>query len=339
VDNTVYFLKTPSSKTKMMASYFYEDSLKIAESLGAFSSQDLSDFLLRNNLWTSQQENTFDGIKSDIDKLKVNIYENRFSDKYLQGSRDLLAAAKNKLVELANQKYMYDHLLATSIAENDYQRYLNSFSLFDSDDQPILKTWGDFYGENPLLSYLLVCINSDRIFDNDVRALSKLEEWKGIWDSHKHTKSIFHIPSCDLSDNQKSLISWSSFYDDISAHPEKPSKVVISDDDMLDGWVITQNKSQETNEEKRALENRINNSRARNSDMVFVMSMPGKDGESLSPEDIKKIHDMNDTDSKRIIANRTAKLKAAGEVRAEYMPDAQEEIRLMYNQLKMRKNI
>ena len=50
-------------------------------------------------------------------------------------------------------------------------------------------------------------------------------------------EEMFGIPSCDLSDDQKSVILYSRMYDSAYESPDRPTDEVIEDNDMFDGWM------------------------------------------------------------------------------------------------------
>ncbi|MDP5273660.1 hypothetical protein [Chengkuizengella axinellae] len=52
--------------------------------------------------------------------------------------------------------------------------------------------------------------------------------------------------------NQVALAFWSNFYDNIFDHPERPSKDVVDNDELLDQWVEEQAKKMEERTNKNA---------------------------------------------------------------------------------------
>ena len=79
-----------------------------------------------------------------------------------------------------------------------------------------------------------------------------------------------------------------------------PTKEVIEDDDMLDGWFIVQAEKREQEKAENEFDNNTNE-KVKNSDEVFVMTKNEKD--------IHRVENMNSLDSKMVKKQRAAVMK------------------------------
>lgn len=71
-------------------------------------------------------------------------------------------------------------------------------------------------------------------------------EWRARWNASTKTGSpLFDGPTTDWNINQVALVYWSSFYDNIYEHPERPEAKIINNDDLLDKWVESKSKEME----------------------------------------------------------------------------------------------
>lgn len=71
-------------------------------------------------------------------------------------------------------------------------------------------------------------------------------EWRARWKASTKTGSpLFDGATTDWNINQVALSFWSSFYDNIYEHPDRPEQKIIENDDLLDKWVQDQAKKME----------------------------------------------------------------------------------------------
>jgi hypothetical protein len=83
-------------------------------------------------------------------------------------------------------------------------------------------------------------------------------EWRARWKAATKTGSpLFDGPTVDWNINQVGLVFWSTFYDNIFEHPERPDQRTIENDDLLDRWVEQKGKEIEERARKnsRAMSN------------------------------------------------------------------------------------
>jgi hypothetical protein len=155
---------------------------------------------------------------------------------------------------------------------------------------------------------------------NTIRLLSKADSWRSIWHSAKGSVGVFGVPAVSLSDEQRSLVSWSRLYDNIAESGEKPDKTVMDDDDLLDGWLIIQHKKGHgdggANEE---LQNKHPGAHE-----VFI---PVE-----NQEDARRLENFNNPMGKMIKRQRSALIQKHGGVLEQDMPDSQMNMRMSATQ-------
>jgi hypothetical protein len=129
-----------------------------------------------------------------------------------------------------------------------------------------------------------------------------------LWAVRENTKiKLFNnTEDSELTHNQKNIIIWSQMYDNIQESLECPSKDVIEDDDMLDGWFIIQAKKREKEKAENDLNNNIKNEKIKNASEVFVMTRDKKDATT--------VNNMNNVYTANIKKQREAMIRKRGEV-------------------------
>lgn len=87
--------------------------------------------------------------------------------------------------------------------------------------------------------------NAEILDDKEIRQISKNPNWRMIWNVSKDSREIFPLPACDLTDMQKTLISWTRMYDSVYESMETPSDSIIEDDYAIDGWFTVQRRKRD----------------------------------------------------------------------------------------------
>jgi hypothetical protein len=163
---------------------------------------------------------------------------------------------------------------------------------------------------------------NNRPGDNDLREVSKISLWRSIWHAAKGASSLFGVPAYALSDEQRSLIGWSRLYDNIAEAHETPDKAVLEDNDLLDGWLITQHKKRD--EERKVQQGEKSGSRRNGAQEVFI---PAE-----TAEDAARIEGMNDAMTRITKKQRLKLIEEKGRVSEQHMPDSQQAILMQATQ-------
>ena len=116
---------------------------------------------------------------------------------------------------------------------------------------------------------------------------------------------------------------WSRMYDNIQESTDCPSEDVIEDDDMLDGWFLIQQKKRDKEKAESDFD-KMNNSKLKNADDIFIMAGSQKDAE--------KIDSMNDINGKMTKKERAAALRRKGSMGQHEFRDENLKLRQQSNQ-------
>ena len=148
--------------------------------------------------------------------------------------------------------------------------------------------------------------------EQQCRELARTEPWKSLWNIYEKSgaKLFFNKDDEDITYNQTNTM-WSQMYDNIQESMDCPTKEVIEDDDMLDGWFIVQAEKREQEKAENEFDNNTNEKV--NSDEVFVMTKNEKD--------IHRVENMNSLDSKMVKKQRAAVMKKKGSAQQQDFRD------------------
>lgn len=285
----------------------YNEAYEQAVNDGLMTEDDMSSWMKEQYLWTSFHENKLEEIKKKVENLKVDIYEARQDPKLAKKIRFSIRETEDILSEQLLQKnYNYQNT-CEGFASTEKTSWLiqnltfKNNQLYDFSDtslQTVIEQW--------YLSFLP---------DSKCRDLARNEPWKSLWIIREKSQlQLFaNAGLTELNHNQKNLIVWSQMYDNIQESLDCPSKEVIEDDDMLDGWFIVQNRKREKEKLEKDFENSTKNEKIKGSSEVFIMAK--------NPEKAKNIQSLNSDKAKSIINQRNKIIESKGIVGQEEFAD------------------
>jgi hypothetical protein len=214
--------------------------------------------------------------------------------------REKLKIARSEIGRLSGARHSLDNLLASYVAHAARSRFLTAVSIFGADGRQLIfpNNYRVVGGAFPL-DRIIEEVYRTQLSDEVIRELSHNEPWATIYRVSQNSKDpLFGVPAISYTEEQKSLLNWSSIYDSIRQHPECPTDEVINDTDMLDGWLILQRQKREEETFRASIEASLPENVAKSAE-VFVVT-----GDSR--EDVTKLNSLND---KSVLAARRAKYK------------------------------
>lgn len=255
--------------------------------------------LRERGIWTEQDDNKQNGLEKDIERLKVELFQNKNKSDLVKQIRLYLEAGKKQLNEILNKKNQYFDNSCEGVAQIEKIKKMISLSCYTHNNELY-----DFI-EFPI-DYIIQLYSYQLLSEKTLRELARSEPWRSTWilkDSNAY--ELFANKGKQLTQDQRSLLVWSKMYDNVQESMDCPSDDVIEDDDMLDGWFIIQRKKRETERAKSDIEKSTSNSKIANSAEIFVMAN--------NKQDAEKINGVNSIHAQNIKRQRMAVLDKKGE--------------------------
>lgn len=296
----------------MEAAFEYQDTMYECSFKGVLTDEEMLQIMIDNDLWTMAEEAELNSVPIRLDALKVDMFQRHiaYQSRRVEQSRHMIGRLRKRQHELALRRHAYDFYTRTGLAHNVKMQYLISRNTTDANQQPVdLDTHNDW-----LVRQLLEVYSGSRPDELQLRALAQNGTWRMIWSSGRQEGRVFGVPSIWLTQEQQNLIAWSKLYDNINEHSEPPSKEVIEDDDMLDGWIILEQKKREKEQSERA----GGSTKNPGAQELYVVAE--------TSEDAKRVEAMNDPGMAFIKRQRMAVLKKKKVVGEQNMPDSQQQI-------------
>lgn len=265
-----------------------------------FMTEDqMLEWMREKELWSQEDDDKIEGLKKDIERLKVEIYNSRNNDDMKQRIRLYLRAGEKQFSEIMYKRNLYYENTCEGIASSE-----KSFAFI---------RMCTFLGKEVYKFDSISCDIVWQLYSNQflpektVRDLARNEPWRTLWIMNdSNAFKLFSNADKDLSLDQRSLLVWSRTYDNIYESLDCPSDDVIEDDDMIDGWFIIQRRKREKQRSESELDSMTNNEKIKNAGEIFVMAGSKKDAD--------RINNMNDVGGRIVKKQRENLIRKKGEV-------------------------
>lgn len=312
-----YLFVNPTPLERLMAEERYAESFEEASYREMLSLEDSVEVLQDKELWSAQLEEEYDGLPDRIENLKVDLWGAYFKQALREKVRKQVGKLRLRYNTLFEQRHQLEHATQEGVAKLARNQYLLGCGLRNLDGSRIWKEEEFLHTGTKLIDSALTSYVSEQINETIIRELAHSEPWRTVWIAGKAENSIFGQPSSQLNEEQKAILLWSRMYDAIAESTTAPPDDVISDDDVLDGWLVSESRKQ-TQERLKALgESKFSDTKG---DAEVFIPAEGAD-------DFKRIEAMNDLRSRMIKKQRMDVVHQKGTVKEQHMPDSRLKIR------------
>ncbi len=320
-----YIIKESSSLQIMRSNIIYATKLEEAKSLDVITSEEAIEKLISVGLWSEEESQHLDSLPKAIEDLKVQLYLAYINFRSRKPIAKALINRKKEYIEMSSRKAVLHEQTCEGFAELCRSRYLICSNVFDLQDKNFFINGNYSNQDNTLITEIISSYLDNNVKEQDLRVISKSDSWKNFWTAGKSENGVFGKPSVELTTNQKAVISWSRIYDSIHESPDCPSTAVLEDDDMLDGWLIYQNRKREKEQAQKI--DSVKGQGVKGNE-VFIMAD--------NDDDAQRIYDMNTSHGKATIKNLQKQADSRREdgkgLKAERTLEAQLEMRQMANE-------
>ncbi|MHA2111274.1 MAG: hypothetical protein ACXADW_11465 [Candidatus Hodarchaeales archaeon] len=244
VENT-FILRSLSIKESNLSKYIYKKEYKKSLIEGLLTKEELSMILAQDNIWGVPQEQELEAIDEGIKLLQIKVKDSQFftvrKKKFEKQLKDLRKRQSN-LLQTQNNLF---NITAETRAEEVQRRYIVLLSTEDDNEQPYWDSEEEFMNCNDcvLLYNLAIAYYQYNWFsEKELRKIARHPEWRYRWMASKSGDGLFGKPISEWSEMQEGVVYWSQYYDSVYDAYEKPSDVIIDNDEALDAWMREQNK-------------------------------------------------------------------------------------------------
>ena len=303
--NVIAVVKSLSVDQKYIAQEVFYETYGLAKDRGIFTSEDILNIMIENDMWTPLDVRREEQIPKDIENIKVQMFKDAFKLQERETRRKILRKMEEQLLSVMSKKHSYDFVTCEGISTYARWNWFIETCTYFADDRPF--DW-NLFG----ISTMLQIHKESLIEDKTIRSLARGDVWRNIWSAGKKEGSIFGKPAVELTEEQKGLCMWSALYDSVYDSQETPADEIVKDDDLLDGWLIDQRRKYDRERKKQKAEGVLGkNSEA---DDIFVVAN--------NREDALEVEGLNDDVGIMIKKERQrAKERADGYLKDSDLPD------------------
>ena len=289
--NNILTVRQPDAATRYLADFFSEQVYEDAFKNNIYLQEELEELIIENAWWTQDKQDELTQIPKDIEQMKVDYFNSFLRDNVKELIKKGISKKEDRFEDLTKEKYRFFNYTCESLKSQAYTMYiLEHCTFYENGDKISL--------EDISIHALYGKYNAEILDDKEIRQISKNPNWRMIWNVSKDSREIFPLPACDLTDMQKTLISWTRMYDSVYEAMETPSDSIIEDDYAIDGWFTVQRRKRD-DDRKQSEGNKLPESAE-----VFVPVSNQKEAQ--------RVHDMNTQQGKQVIKSRMQDLKEQG---------------------------
>ena len=323
IDNNYYYLGVPSPHDKYVAQQIFFDIKRQAGFEGILTEKEALAIMLRNGMWSKDLEDELESLPRLIENLKITLFESQLKEKLFKATRKTLNTKKDRLNKLANKKGALSSFTRSGLASATKLQYKLYTSVQTKEGNYIFKGENYWDEKSSLIESIFKQYLKEQISEEIIRELSHSDPWRTMWVASKAEGSVFGLSAVELTAEQVSLVNWSRFYDNIHESAECPSESVIKDDDLLDGWLIKQNRKREKDKFEKEMEAKLGKNK--NADEVYLVAD--------NAEYAQKIDSMNSPMAKGVKKSRERQIdKRPDGIAVENLPDSKRDMRMQANE-------
>lgn len=234
----------PNNEIKQKANLIYERSYSKALSQGMLSVEDLEKLIEERNLITEKDKLQLKKLYGQLEAQNVLLSKTT----RVKANQDRIKTAINRLKgeikEIEAKKNSRFLISAETKAEEERTFYIFSRCVYKEDDELYWPKYGDALNETDLALKDRLLLGFLKFYSGipveAMREIARSSLWRIRYvNSVKTSEFLFGVPTSEYTTDQLSLAYWSNYYQNIyEMLPEdRPSDIVIEDDDSLDAYM------------------------------------------------------------------------------------------------------
>jgi len=324
VRDEVYILRSATPYVRLQSLRIFNEILRKRRFEDWLTDQECLYIAVSNELCSKDIDENLKKIEKEIENTKVRLFTSLFVPDVHRETKVRLAAIKEKQLEMQRNRHMFDHMTLEGFANMIKKQYLVSETLYYAESNE--RVWDNV---DAIDMSMLERVVSEEFYQSvgidEIRELARTDPWRNYWNINK-SNPFGGSCTIELTDEQRTLILFSKMYDSAYDHQNCPPDDIINDDDLFDGWMISERRKGEKDKMSHQFDERMSkqNSKMQNADEVFLVAK--------TKEDAQRINGMNDTRGKIIKAQRNNVIKHKGRATDSNFQDRRLQIQQTQNQ-------
>jgi len=244
IGDEVFTLVFPSNAVKQQSVIVYKTAYTSAVDGGMLPAEDLEELIDRRQLISAEELLKLKKLKGQLEAQEILLGKTTRIKAKQDRVKNIINRLKHDISEIQFKKQSKMMLSANTKAEEDRSFYICSKCVFKEDNTLLWTTYEDALKENDLSlrdAILLAFLRfNSGTSTSIIREIARSSIWRIRYvSSVKTSDPLFGVPAADYTIDQLNLSYWSNFYQNIyEMMPEdRPSEMVIDDDDALDAYM------------------------------------------------------------------------------------------------------
>lgn len=242
--DTRLLFKQPDNLIKLHANDVYDRVYQEAVKDGILPLKELEKLITKRGLFTEEDQRKVNSLKSKLEAQQVLLSKTTRvrarSDRVKEAIKDL----EQQIRKIEYRKFSKLAMSAETKAEEDRSSYLCWSSVYDIDtDKLYWKEYKDFLNETNLVFRANVLTGFLKFYGGIdtkiIRFIARGSLWRIRYiTSQKTGEQLFGVPTSRYTNDMMNLAYYSNFYQNIyEMIDDKPSDLIIEDDDALDSFM------------------------------------------------------------------------------------------------------
>lgn len=315
IDGSIFFIKPFTAKIKQLASIYAERTYEEAFMQGCLTLDQAEDLAIQNKLWSEEDNELLTKIlPRKVEDAKFEYFIN-FNHPSIKIKLKIDIDNYNRqLSDLYSKKNAINQYTCEFLKSLVFEDYCLENSLYSECDEKV-------DGKNYNIIQIRYHYKNNQLPQEEIRKISQSNQWRSIWNSSEKNGNLFSLNTCDLSQGQIDLITWTRMYDSIYQSMDCPSEEVIKDDIAIDGWFIHQARKRKEEDKEKQKDN--------------ILSKSKKGGDLFLPaktqEDVDRIIGMNGPQGKNVIKSLASDLRNKGSLKESELTHVKNDIQMAIN--------
>lgn len=320
-NNTRYKLVYPDINIKYEAELYAQEEYENNKFNDWITDDSIVDSLVSMGLWNYNGDDNLKNLEKQIEDHKVDLYKNFLNPPKLKNLKKTLSNIKANYNKLYEIRHSLDQYTAIGYSELLKNNYILIYSIYNANQERIFKSIDT--ADYSLLNALSITISQNIIDMPTFKSIARSDIWRNYWNANK--EHLFDQATINWTDEQKTLVVLTKMYNNAYDHPECPPDAVFEDDDMFDGWMISQRRENEKIKNKNRTEKMFEGKNLNKAGEVFI--------KANSQEEAQQIYNLNDNSSRHIIKERESVIYNTNEtIDDAKLPDVQRNLVMQVNQ-------
>ena len=312
----IYKVVSPTPEQKALGWYLAKSRCQ-SYSFDLISEEEATKKLDELGIWTYEDEGKLEISNKTIEDLKVDLYNAMFQLRQQESVRRRLKGIRTAIDESFNRKY---YLMDKTF---EFQRrlvaaqFLVGICTYDLKGNQMYKEDTFFNEDADLLQIAYSHFEKKIITEGEFREIARTSPWGGYYNFG--AENVFGKPAAFLNDKQRTLIMFATMYSNARQSMDSPPDEVFEDDDMFDGWMLSERRKAEKDKEKKRADDHAG--RMGKAGEVFIMAE--------NPEEATRVAGINDFGNKMRLRDKLREVRAAAgeEIEEQNLSDVQMDLR------------